>query len=33
MARIAQRLLALAVGCWHNWLTGNPGRHFTVYDH
>ena len=27
------RLLALAAGCWHNWLTGHPGRHFTVYDH
>jgi len=22
-----------AAGCWHNWLTGHPGRHFTVYDH
>ena len=33
IARIAQRLLALAAGCWHNWLTGHPGRHFTVYDH
>jgi hypothetical protein len=33
VARIAQRLLALAAGCWHNWLEGNPGRHFTAYDH
>ena len=33
IARISQRLLALAAGCWHNWLTGNPGRHFTAYDH
>lgn len=33
IARIAQRLLALAAGCWHNWLSGHPGRHFTVYDH
>ncbi|MBA2294781.1 MAG: IS982 family transposase, partial [Actinobacteria bacterium] len=33
IARIAQRLLALAAGCWHNWLAGHPGRHFTVYDH
>lgn len=32
-ARIAQRLLALAAGCWHNWQTGNPGRHFTAFDH
>ena len=33
VARIAQRLLALAAGCWHNWLLGTPGRHFTPYDH
>ena len=33
IARIAQRLLALAAGCWHNWLVANPGRHFTAYDH
>ncbi|MFL5928184.1 MAG: IS982 family transposase [Gaiellaceae bacterium] len=33
IARISQRLLALAAGCWHNWLSGNPGRHFTAYDH
>lgn len=33
IARIAQRLLALAAGCYHNWLLGQPGRHFTAYDH
>jgi hypothetical protein len=33
IARIAQRLLALAAGCLHNWLIGQPGRHFTAYDH
>lgn len=33
IARIAQRLLALAAGCWHNWLIGEPGRNFTAYDH
>ena len=33
IARIAQRLLALAAGCWHNWIVGDPGRHFTAYDH
>lgn len=33
VARVAQRLLALAAGCWHNWLIGSPGRHFTAYDH
>jgi hypothetical protein len=32
-ARIAQRVLALAAGCWHNWQTGSPGRHFTALDH
>jgi hypothetical protein len=32
-ARIAQRLLALAAGVWHNWEIGEPGRHFTAYDH
>jgi len=31
--RIAQRLLALAACLWHNWNTGNPGRHLTAYDH
>ncbi len=33
MTRIAQRLLALAAGLWHNWNTGQPGRHLTAYDH
>jgi len=33
LTRIAQRLLALAAGLWHNWQTGNPGRHLTAYDH
>ena len=33
ITRIAQRLLALAAGLWHNWQTGNPGRHLTAYDH
>lgn len=33
IARISQRMLALAAGCWHNWLLGQPGRHFTAYDH
>lgn len=32
-ARICQRLLALAIGVWHNWQTGQPGRGFTAYDH
>ena len=32
-ARICQRILALAIGVWHNWQTGNPGRNFTAYDH
>jgi Transposase DDE domain len=31
--RIAQRLLALAAALWHNWNTGQPGRHLTAYDH
>jgi hypothetical protein len=31
--RIAQRLLALAAGLWHNWNIHDPGRHFTAYDH
>ena len=31
--RIAQRLLALAADLWHNWNTGQPGRHLTAYDH
>lgn len=33
ITRIAQRLLALAAGLWHNWQVGNPGRHLTAYDH
>jgi hypothetical protein len=33
MTRIAQRLLALAAGLWHNWNIGDPGRHLTAYDH
>lgn len=32
-ARICQRVLALAIGVWHNWHTGDPGRSFTAYDH
>jgi hypothetical protein len=32
-ARICQRLLALAIGVWHNWQTGQPGRSLTAYDH
>ena len=32
-ARICQRVLALAAGCWHNWQIGQPGRSFTAYDH
>jgi hypothetical protein len=31
--RIAQRLLALAASLWHNWNTGQPGRHLITYDH
>lgn len=33
ITHIAQRLLALAAGLWHNWNTGNPGRHLIAYDH
>jgi hypothetical protein len=33
IARVAQRLLALAADIWHNWQIGNPGRHLTAYDH
>ena len=33
ISRIAQRLLALAAGLWHNWNLGDPGRHLTAYDH
>jgi hypothetical protein len=32
-ARVAQRLLALAAGLWHNETIGEPGRHFTAYGH
>ncbi len=32
--RVAQRLLALAAGIWHNWTTGNPHkRSLIAYDH
>ncbi len=32
--RVAQRLLAMATGIWHNWTTGNPSkRSLTAYDH
>ena len=31
--RVAQRLLALAAGLWHNWQINQPGRHLTAYDH
>jgi hypothetical protein len=30
---VTTRLLALAASIWHNWQTGNPGRHLTAYDH
>ena len=30
---VCQRVLALAAGCWHNWLIDQPGRSFTAYDH
>ena len=33
VARVAQRLLALAAGLWHNETIGQPGRHFTAYGH
>lgn len=33
IARIAQRLLALAAGIWHNWEAGQPGRSLIAYDH
>jgi len=32
-ARVCQRVLALAIGVWHNWQLGEPGRSFTAYDH
>jgi hypothetical protein len=32
--RVAQRLLALAAGIWHNWTTGAPDkRSLIAYDH
>jgi Transposase DDE domain len=31
--RIALRLLALTAGLIHNQATGDPGRHFTAYNH
>jgi hypothetical protein len=33
VARVAQRVLALAAGLWHNEQIGDPGRHFTAYTH
>jgi hypothetical protein len=33
ITRVAQRLLALAAGLWHNWNIHDPGRHLTAYDH
>lgn len=33
VARVAQRLLALAAGLWHNESIGAPGRRFTAYGH
>jgi hypothetical protein len=33
MTRVAQRLLALAAGLWHNQNIGQPGRNLTAYDH
>jgi len=33
ITRVAQRLLALAAGLWHNWNIGDPGRSLTAYDH
>lgn len=33
VVRVAQRLLAMAAVCWHNWHLGHPGRHLTAYDH
>jgi hypothetical protein len=38
-ARVCQRVLALAIGVWHNWQLwqdgqlNTPGRHLTAYDH
>ena len=31
--RICQRVLALAIGVWHNWQLDQPGRGFIAYDH
>lgn len=33
IARISQRLLALAATIWHNNLIGQPGRSLIAYDH
>jgi len=33
IARVTQRLLALAAAIWFNWQTGQPGRNLTAYDH
>ncbi|HEX6490613.1 MAG TPA: IS982 family transposase [Gaiellaceae bacterium] len=33
VSRIARRLLALSAVILHNWLTGQPGRNLTAYDH
>ncbi|MGE5636015.1 MAG: IS982 family transposase, partial [Nocardioidaceae bacterium] len=33
VARVAQRLLALAACLWHNQQIGDPGRHLTAYGH
>ncbi|HUP25231.1 MAG TPA: IS982 family transposase [Thermoanaerobaculia bacterium] len=33
VSRIARRLLALSAALLHNWLTDNPGRSLTAYDH
>jgi hypothetical protein len=34
MARVAQRILALAAAIWHNWATDAPvKRSLIAYDH
>jgi hypothetical protein len=34
LTRIAQRLLTMAAGIWHNWTTGvTSKRSLTAYDH
>jgi hypothetical protein len=33
VSRIARRLLALSAALHHNWLTQQPGRNLTAYDH